>query len=311
MGKRRIKKKVKILGIGLLSLIILIIILVKLITFLNSYPHKLDNLGYSKEDIKIILKLDKDKIENILSLEFNSNIPKLINSKYFIYNKLSKYLDYYKENSNLKARDVVEIINVNRDKKYYTGIKSSDISKGTSTLLNKYYALNKEYKPIDLENMSLQYAFAGNKLIKEAYENFVELVKAAKEKDYNIIASSSFRDFDSQEKIYLKEETTSGKEEADKLVARPGHSEHQLGLAVDIDLYKKEYDKLEDTEEYKWLLDNAHKYGFILRYPKEKENITGYGFEPWHYRYVGNTIAEYIYKNKITYDEYYAYYIEK
>lgn len=311
MKKRRLKKKVKIIGIGIILLTIVIIVLIKLSILFNSYEYKLKKIGYNKEETSIILKLDEDKVDEIITLELNKDIPLLIETKYFMYKNMHNYLDYYNKNSSYNLRDVVEIINTNRNKDYYVDIKSSDITKGNLTLVNKYYALNKEYEPVELKSVNLQYAYANNKLIKEANDKYIELAKAAKKLNYNLIINSSYRDFESQEDIYKAKEKTMGIEKTDELVARPGHSEHQLGYAIDIDLYKTEYDKLENTDEYKWLLENAHKYGFILRYPKEKENITGYSFEPWHYRYVGNTIAEYIYKNKITYDEYYAYYIEK
>ncbi len=311
MKKRRLKKKVKIIGIGIILLTIIIIVLVRLSILFNSYEYKLKKIGYDKEETKIILKLDKEKVDNILTFKLNKEIPLLIETKYFMYKNLNYYLDYYNKNSSYNLRDIVEIVNTNRDKEYYSDIKSSDITKGTLTLVNKYYSLNKEYEPIELRNINLQYAYANNKLIKEANDKYIELAKAAKKLNYNIIISSSYRDYESQEDIYNRREKTMGTEKTDEYVSRPGHSEHQLGYAIDIDLYKTEYDKFENTDEYKWLLENAHKYGFILRYPKEKENITGYSFEPWHYRYVGIEVAEYIYKNKITFDEYYAYYIEK
>ena len=79
------------------------------------------------------------------------------------------------------------------------------------------------------------------------------------------------------------------------------------------DVYNKEedYTNFEKTDEFKWLNENAYKYGFILRYPKGKENITGYSYESWHYRYVGTDVAKKIHDEGITFDEYYAYYIEK
>ena len=85
--------------------------------------------------------------------------------------------------------------------------------------------------------------------------------------------------------------------------AKPGYSEHQTGLAFDINSIR---DSFADTKEGLWLAKNAHIYGFILRYPKGKESITGYKYEPWHYRYVGVSVAQYIFENQITFEEYYA-----
>lgn len=311
MNKRKIKKKVKIIFFGSIILIIGIIIIIKLFGVLNSNQHKLSKLGYSKEETKIILDLKKDQIDDILKLEYDENIPNLLQSKYFLYKNFDKYIKYHKDNYSLTAREVVEIINVNNNEKEYTNIKSADVSKGILTLVNKYYALNEKYSPKNIVNISLQHSYSDNKIIKEVNDAFVLLYNDAKKLGYNIIVSTSYKDYSNQEKLYTVDKNNRGTEHADKYIARPGHSEHQLGLAIDVDLYNKKYDKFEDTDEYKWLIDNAHKYGFILRYPKDKVNITGYNFEPWHYRYVGNDISEYIYKNKITFDEYYAYYIEK
>jgi LAS superfamily LD-carboxypeptidase LdcB len=134
---------------------------------------------------------------------------------------------------------------------------------------------------------------------------------AKNEKGYNIVISSSYREYADQKELYDRRKKDKGEKEADKFAARPGHSEHQLGLAIDLDLYGKTYEKFEDTEEYAWLLENCYKYGFILRYPKDKEDITGYSFESWHYRYVGKEVAKYIHENNITFDEYYEYYLNK
>ena len=105
--------------------------------------------------------------------------------------------------------------------------------------------------------------------------------------------------------------TTDGKEKADTYSARPGHSEHQTGLAVDVYNGNDDYNNFENTKEYKWMQKNAHKYGFILRYPKHKEKETTYQYESWHYRYVGEKIATYIKEHNISFEEYYVQFIEK
>ena len=94
--------------------------------------------------------------------------------------------------------------------------------------------------------------------------------------------------------------------EAEKTSARPGSSEHQSGLCVDFvtDEYPKFTEEFERSEEFMWLSANAYKFGFILRYPKEKEDITGYSYEPWHYRFVGREAATEIYNSGISLEEY-------
>ena len=103
-----------------------------------------------------------------------------------------------------------------------------------------------------------------------------------------------------------------GLEYADNISARAGFSEHQTGYAVDVGVQAKMSTgkAFKNTGEYKWMLENSYKYGYILRYPENKSDITGYGFEAWHYRYVGKDVALYIHEHDITFDEYYAFFIE-
>ena len=143
------------------------------------------------------------------------------------------------------------------------------------------------------------------KLVSYAKDAFEKMSEDARKENLNIIAMSTYRSYNYQEKLYTKYVNEDGKEKADTYSARPGHSEHQTGLAVDVYNQKVNYTEFESTEEFKWLEKNAHKYGFILRYPKNKSKITGYVYEAWHYRYVGPKTATKIKKQNITYDEYY------
>ena len=131
-------------------------------------------------------------------------------------------------------------------------------------------------------------------------------------KKQNIIfkITTAYRDYNFQSILYNNYVNSDGKTLADTYSARPGYSEHQLGYSFDLTNEDyADFSEFEYTDEYKWLQENAYKYGFILRYPKDKEYITGYVFESWHYRYVGNDISTYIYENDITYEEYYAYFL--
>ena len=121
----------------------------------------------------------------------------------------------------------------------------------------------------------------------------------AKSENLNLIVNSSYRDYESQENVWNNYEARNGEEYADSIAARPGYSEHQTGLALDIITYGANKNTFEDTDEFKWLQKNAHKYGFILRYPKDKEDITGYEYESWHYRYVGVEAATEIHNKKL------------
>ena len=134
---------------------------------------------------------------------------------------------------------------------------------------------------------------------------------AAKEEGLLLIVNSSYRDYETQDAVWKDYAEANGEEWADNKAARAGSSEHETGLALDIVTNNVIMNEFENTEEFKWLQDNAYKYGFILRYPKGKENITGYEYESWHYRYVGEEVAKEIHDLDITFDEYYAYYLDK
>jgi D-alanyl-D-alanine carboxypeptidase len=133
----------------------------------------------------------------------------------------------------------------------------------------------------------------------------------AKAEGLYLLVDSAYRSYDKQQQVYKQYENQKGTKYADSIAARPGFSEHQTGLVLDI--YSKEcYDqaKFKDSKTYAWLIANSYKYGFILRYPEGKDNLTGYKYESWHYRYLGKELARKVFDSGLTYDEYYAYYIE-
>nr|WP_209510524.1 M15 family metallopeptidase [Sedimentibacter acidaminivorans] len=148
-----------------------------------------------------------------------------------------------------------------------------------------------------------------NQLRKVAYDALKELFAAAKEEQsFDLYARSGYRSYNTQVSLYSSYVSNHGQEAADKFSARPGQSEHQTGLAMDITCPTMNYQldtTFGDKEEGKWIAENAHKFGFIVRYPKGKEEITGYQYEPWHLRYVGPSLAEEIYKSQLTLEEYF------
>ena len=171
-------------------------------------------------------------------------------------------------------------------------------------IVNKNYKLDKNYIPNDLEKISLEYSCENKYLRHIARINFEQMAKDAKKNNLNIIAVSTYRSYEYQDKLYNNYVKEKGIHYADMASARAGHSEHQTGLAIDIADISLDYDNFESTKEFIWVKNNAHKYGFILRYPKSKFHITGFKYEPWHYRYVGINIATYIFKKKLTLEEY-------
>ncbi|MBT2570490.1 M15 family metallopeptidase [Planococcus sp. ISL-110] len=144
--------------------------------------------------------------------------------------------------------------------------------------------------------------------VPEARAAFETMKAAAAEDGLNLSAFSTYRDFARQKQLYEGYVAKDGQQAADRYSARPGYSEHQTGLAFDIGEAGQEQHwasaSFGDTEGGKWLAANAHKYGFILRYPEGSEQITGYMHESWHFRYVGKDIATEIYQKGMTLEEY-------
>ena len=188
---------------------------------------------------------------------------------------------------------------------FYKNIKLVENPDDILVLVNKNNQLLSSYIPNNLESISLKYANNDKYLKKEAKIAFEKLSEDAYKLGYHIIAVSAYRDYNYQKELfdyYVKEK---GLEYALDCSAKPGHSEHQTGLALDVEGSNKDYDNFENSKEFIWMKDNSYKYGFILRYPKGKENITGFKYEPWHYRYVGIDVAKYIYENNLTLEEYF------
>ena len=313
MKKRRLKKNVKFTLIGIVALIVLLIIGVNYIKYINSYQYKFKNLGYSKEEIDYIVKLDKTSIDKLLKIEYNDITIKLMKEKYFIFDNLNEYIKYYKDNKKDDLSHIISIVNVKANNEYYDEdiIKPTNVDDGILMLVNKFHYLSEDYNPDDIVKISNMYSYDNNSIKEEVYTQYKKMWNAAKKEDLTLIVTSSYRKYDVQDELWTSRANSQGEEEADKETARAGFSEHQTGLALDIVTYNSLLNDFENTDEFKWLQKNAHKYGFILRYPKDKEDITGYSYESWHYRYVGVEVATKIYEEKITFDEYYAYYLDK
>ena len=310
--KRRLKIKPIVTLLFVVAFIIFsIIFAVRTINYHKTYEYKLLKLGYSKEDVVEILKMKNKTKDYLVSIEYNKNVIPLLNEKYFLEKNLKKYIEYLNENGRDLA-DTIAVINVGSDNEWYTNTKKTDISKNELMLTNKFYSLDNSYNSDNMVKISKQYSYGNNQMLtQETYNAFIKMFKAAKKEDLTLIINSSYRSYEDQEEIYNEYLDSRGEEAANKIAAKAGSSEHQTGMAIDIQTYGSNAKTFEEFDEFKWLKDNAHKYGFILRYPKDKEYLTGYEYESWHYRYVGIEVATYIYENDITFDEYYAYFVEK
>ena len=284
----------------------------KYIDYRNSNEFKLKQIGYNETEIKDITELKDDQIKAILKKKYNRLNIKFIRQKYFITNNLDRYIKYYNNNKDDKISHIVSIVNVCADEDYYDKdtVKKTDISKKELMLVNKFNYLDENYAPDDIVKVSMQFAYGDNEIKKEVYEKFRSMYNDAKKEGLYLIITSSYRDYNFQKELWDSYANQKGDEWADSVSARAGYSEHQTGYTLDIVTYNANMSSFEKTDEFKWLQNNAYKYGFILRYPKDKEDITGYSYESWHYRYVGKDVATKIKKLGITFDEYYAYFIE-
>ena len=280
------KKKLKIKKTAyLIIIIILLIVLLILNPTKNNKNQSNGNQSTSKEET------------------FISNIKKI---DYYNNEYLERYIKYQENNPSMDSKQIIKNVNMNLDqKKYEYTIKAKNLNT-SKILVNKYYYLDENYVPNNLEEIDKEYSKGGIKLVKEAKEAFQELSKKARESNLNIIAMSAYRSYQYQVTLYNNYVKQDGKEEADAYSARPGYSEHQTGLATDVYNQKETYTNFEKTEEFKWMQENAYKFGFILRFPKGKEEETGYQYESWHYRYVGIDVATYIKNNNISLEEYIA-----
>ena len=202
--------------------------------------------------------------------------------------------------------------------------KESDISKCKSgivikessssafdVLINKSYSLNESYKPTDLSTTKVPFPknqTASRKWLRGDAARQLEYMYAAMKKEkLKLIAVSGYRSYESQKSILLAQLQKKSFAQANATVACPGQSEHQSGLAIDVssESYGGQIGrKFDKTKEYKWISKYAHKYGFVIRYPKHKTKITHYNYEPWHLRYVGPKLASEMKKNDWVLEEY-------
>ena len=270
--------------------------------FFKDYVNKLLDKGYSTNLVnKIFTNTTKTNIE-YLSNNKVEDIDKYMDVKIYKPDRIERYLNNVKDDYD----KTVLYVNMDRDKKPLEDPNIID-TYSVTMLVNQHNKLKEDFVPdlVKLDKCSTEEHY----LSKEAKEAYDKMCDAATSEGYLLDANSSYRSYDIQASTvnyYLK---FYGKDYTDKYVATPGYSEHQTGLAIDIK--SKRGSPFKTTKEYQWMINNGHKYGFILRYPEGREEEYGYSSESWHFRYVGEKIATYIYENDLIYDEYYALFLDK
>ena len=239
-------------------------------------------------------------IKDVLNLSRNSN---------FYPERFQRYKNYHGKYPDYSVEEVIYRVNLGLDYPFYENIATIKQPYELLVLVNKYNQLPAGFAQYNLVSMDKKYTLNDGKqylLAGVAYEKYLQMWDAAKKEGLTMMVVSAYRTEDYQRNLYNNKVRTSGKIYADNYSARAGHSEHQTGLAIDIGSTRTSF---EYTAEFNWLQKHAHEFGYIMRYPKGKEWITGYAYEPWHYRYVGTEAAKRIYDEGITYEEYYAKYI--
>ena len=271
--------------------------------------NKLIDKKYSTEDINLILKSGNN--QTILEFLKNNKYEKLSDYLKYDYAKLSlidRYIEY-KASNVCTYKDAIINVNIGLDNEYYENyneVKSFSLT----MIVNKHNKLSDTFVPNDLVDIPSNLMIVNgkeqiNKVVLEAFNRMATDLK--NETTKKIYASNAYRSYSEQEEIYNKLLKEKGESYVNNSVSKPGFSEHQTGLILNIDVVG-DYNK---SIEKEWLKNNAHKYGFILRYPDKKEDITGYKGITKQYRYVGEEIATYIVKNNITFEEYYAMFLDK
>lgn len=254
---------------------------------------------------------------DILKQAFNDEEIAFIKDNSISYSDISPYLKY--QNFNIydyleyekirKDQDYLEAINLFNNKDYYepyTNTKKAIFLDTNIALVNKHYYIDRDYIPktlVNIKDYNVDYIKRENEVMKankDAITSYKTMFDVAKKEGINLLIFSCYRSYEKQEHLYYNVNF-----ENDLYSAKPGHSEHHTGLAFDISTSTHGLtENFALSKEYYWLKNNAYKYGFIERYPKDKTDITLYSYEPWHFRYVGKTIAAFIYNNNYTLEEY-------
>lgn len=278
-------------------------------TNINNFSKSINTFldkNYNPEEINYIFSDLKDNLDILLNMEY-IDILKFKDISNFDIKKLDRYLKYL-NNNDYDLKTAVTYVNIGLDLKGYSKYSEyteEEVEKDLTILVNKYHKLPDNYEPSDLVSLSYNENY---KLRKEAAEAFEKLTSAGLIDNVVFYPFSPYRSFKTQEVLYNRYKDRDGVDKADTYSARPGFSEHQLGLAVDV-----RSNTLSDnltSNDYNWMLNNAHKYGFIVRYPKGKQKITQFIEEPWHLRYLGIELATKVHDSNLTFDEYYDIYIE-
>ena len=268
--------------------------------------------------IIVIFDVNKNSRDEINKDVKETSYDGFKNTTNFKMENLDRYISYKDKNYDMSYEDVVTYVNIGLDYSFYDFVSNANTDLGVLLLANKYLKLDSSYEPSDLEEIDGKYFIDGNSnvrlLRKEAKEAFEKLSSDSILNGTPVYGQSGYRSYGRQEELFDIAVENDGYEIAINDTAKPGHSEHQTGLTIDVSSTKSgNMLEFENTKSFDWMVNNAHKYGFILRYPKDKSHITGFVYESWHYRYVGIKVATDMHDNypDLTYEEYFYKYLDK
>lgn len=277
------------------------------ISYYHSDECRIYRLGYPIEDARTLVSvLSKAETDTFIARgEHDTMAMPVIQARYFIAANFVRYLNFHEADTTGAALDViVALVNVGYDRDWESSATPCDTSKGQLMLVNGRHYLDENYKPDSLTRFSMKYCYGEQKAQPAVVNAFMALQEACEQQtDAQLMVNSAYRSYQQQIGTY--------KRNPKGYAARAGSSEHQAGLAIDVTSREHpmrwSFDK---SEEGVWMREHCHEYGFILRYPKRQSLIFGFAYEPWHLRYVGKEVAKRVHDEDITYDEYYAYYID-
>ena len=265
-------------------------------------------LGYPIEEARTLAAVLNDaQADSLVARQEHDTIAiPVIHARYFIADNFDRYLAYHKKDTTGAPLDnIIALVNVGYDRDRESSAVPCDTTKGQLMLVNGRHYLDENYKPAGLVTFSRDYSYEEQKAQRVVVDAFLAMQKACKEQtDAQLMVNSAYRSY--QEQIGTHKRNPKG------YAARAGSSEHQTGFALDITSREHPmrwpFDK---SVEGVWMREHCHEYGFILRYPERQSHIFGFAYEPWHLRYVGKEVAKRIHDEDITFDEYYAFYLDK
>ncbi len=282
--------------------------------FTNYYP-KLAALGYTEDQVWEMLETaSTNDLQYLITNGYTySDISPYMEIQGFDYQSMKEYEEVYEETQNYSYAVLITaypfILSTNDVDAVYTITNPDDYT----ILVKEGFQLESTYEPDDLVDSTVVPVAPdceNSKLRADAMAALEEMYNDASALGYNLVINSAYRSYTEQQETYDEYFAKYDEVTAASLVAKPGASEHQTGLGVDLtsqSVISGERLVFGDTDEYQWCKENSYKYGFILRYEEDKADITGIGKEPWHFRYVGVEVATTIYENGWTLEEYCLY----